>query len=115
MTGVQTHHWWYVYGPCGRQAVLTWNRTAFNRQLKGELVLLGERPDRYSGISLRKGCLTDLTMSGCSPLAVARHATHSSLDSQVVYVKCDEELLASNGDKLARILIGKAQHRLAKP
>ena len=104
-----------VYGPCGGHAAHTWNRTAFNRQLKSELMLLGEKPDRYSGISLRKGCLTDLTLAGCSPLAVARHADHNSLNSQLAYVKCDEELLASNGHKLAELLTGKALHDLAKP
>ena len=104
-----------VYGPCGGHAAHTWNRTAFNRQLKSELMLLGVQPDRYSGISLRKGCLTDLTLAGCSPLAVARHADHSSLNSQMAYVKCDEELLASNGDKLAELLTGKALHGPAKP
>ena len=58
------------------------------------MVRIGEKTDAYSGISLRKGCLTDLAMAGRSPLAVAKQATHKSLTSQLTYVRADEEMLS---------------------
>ena len=84
--------------------MVPWNRAAFNKQLKERLRLVGVDADAYSGISLRKGCLTDLAMAGRSPLAVARQATHKSLNSQLSYVRADEEMLAENADELGRLL-----------
>ena len=90
----------------GVNAAKPWYRNGFSKQLKEVLVRVGENPAQYSGVSLRKGCLTDLTMAGCSPLAVARQATHKSMNSQMAYVRADEELLAQNGKQLAHMLAG---------
>ena len=81
-----------------------WYRAAFNKELKAMLQRMGEKPGDYSGISLRKGCLTDLAVAGRSPLAVAKQATHKSLTSQMSYVEADEELLAGNANELGRLL-----------
>ena len=94
-----------AYG--GGKASNPWYRAAFNKQLKERLVVMGEKPNDYSGISLRKGCLTDLAMAGRSPLAVAKQATHKSLNSQLTHVRADEEMLAENADELGRLLDAK--------
>ena len=61
---------------------------------------VGINPSSYSGVSLRKGCLTDLAIMGASPLAVSKQATHRSIQSQVSHVSADEAFMHSNATKL---------------
>ena len=81
-----------------------WNRAAFNKELSDRLVRIGINPLQFSGVSLRKGCLTDLAIMGASPLAVSKHATHKSIQSQMHYVAADEAFMYGNSQKLQATL-----------
>ena len=88
------------HGPLGDASKKVWNRAAFNKELNVRLNKVGINPSSYSGVSLRKGCLTDLAIMGASPLAVSKQATHRSIQSQVSYVSADEAFMHSNATKL---------------
>ena len=81
-------------------------RAAFNKELNERLMGIGINPISYSGVSLRnlKGCLTDLAIMGASPLAVSKHATHKSIQSQMHYVAADEAFMYGNSQKLQATL-----------
>jgi hypothetical protein len=81
-----------------------WPRAAFNKELNERLMGIGINPISYSGVSLRKGCLTDLAIMGASPLAVSKHATHKSIQSQMHYVAADEAFMYGNSQKLQATL-----------
>ena len=81
-----------------------WPRAAFNKELNERLMRIGINPISYSGVSLRKGCLTDLAIMGASPLAVSKHATHKSIQSQMHYVAADEAFMYGNSQKLQATL-----------
>ena len=88
----------------GAKAHKPWYRSGFNKELERMLRGVGVDASRYSGISLRKGCLSDLAVAGRSPLALATHATHKSMNSQMSYVKADEALMMQNGKVLSLCL-----------
>jgi hypothetical protein len=89
-----------------------WNRAAFNKELSDRLVRIGINPLQFSGVSLRKGCLTDLAIMGASPLAVSKHATHKSIQSQMHYVAADEAFMYGNSEKLQTALSCSAKSGL---
>ena len=89
-----------------------WNRAAFNKELSDRLVRIGINPLQFSGVSLRKGCLTDLAIMGASPLAVSKHATHKSIQSQMQYVAADEAFMYGNSEKLQTALSCSAKSGL---
>ena len=45
----------------GDGAAMVWTRSSFVQELKERLQAIGVDATRYSGISFRKGCLTELT------------------------------------------------------
>ena len=91
----------------GSGASLVWIRASFVKELRSRLSLLGVDASKYSGISFRKGCLTELTLGGASPLAVAKQGTHRSLNSQQAYVQVDEVFLRKNTCTLSKALRGE--------
>ena len=95
-----------VDGPHLTHKSVPWLRGSFNSCLREGVRRLGLDPGLYSGISLRKGCLTDLAVSGASPLAVSKQGTHKSLQSQLHYVQADEEFMMMNASRLHEAMMG---------
>jgi hypothetical protein len=93
----------------GDGAAMVWTRSSFVQELKERLQAIGVDANRYSGISFRKGCLTELTLGGASPLAVAKQGTHKDINSQQSYLEVDEVFMRRNACTLTKALKGGGQ------
>lgn len=56
------------------------------RLIKSAVATIGLPPEKYSGKSLRSGCITWLTEMGVSPLQIMKHSGHRSMHSLQFYI-----------------------------